>query len=100
MGHTLTHTDLSSLLGVVDMLRTRLALNGAVNGNCSRDYNAALLDAAIIAGFTFFSTLAGIGVVLGFTVQGIEGCIIATGVSFFGSLMASLGISKPAKATS
>lgn len=75
--------------------RTRLALNGAVNGNKCVDYRAALVDAGIIAGFTFFSTLAGIGVVIGFTVQGIEGCIVATGVSFFGSLMASLGISKP-----
>lgn len=79
------------------MQRTRLALNGArTSGNSSIDYKASLLDALIIAGFTFFSTLAGIGVVIGFTVQGIEGCLVATGVSFFGSLMASLGISKPA----
>lgn len=77
-----------------------LAVNPSNNPSNSSNRKEALIDALIIAGFTFFSTLAGIGVAVGFTAQGIEGCLVATGVSFFGSLMTSLGINKPAVSTS
>jgi len=78
------------------MSRNRL-FNGGKNDNGSRDYKTSVIDAGITAGFTFFSTLGGLGATgllsnpwLGFCAAGIS-----TGIAFFGSLIASLNVKKP-----
>lgn len=70
--------------------------NGGKNENGSRDYRTALLDALIVAGFTFFSTLGGLGAtgLLGDPETGFMAAAISTGIAFFSSLMASLQIKK------
>jgi len=78
------------------MSRTRL-FNGGKNENGSRDYKTALVDAGIVAGFTFFSTLGGLGAT-GLLANPLVGCLaagISTGIAFFSSLIASLSIKKP-----
>lgn len=83
-------------LGVFNVNRDRL-FNGSKNENGSRDYKLAFADAIITAGFTFFSTLGGLGAV-GILNEPKEALIIAgisTGIAFFASLMVSLQIKKP-----
>jgi len=77
-------------------MRTRL-FNGSVNEDGSRDYKSAFIDAGVIGGFAFFSSLAGIGAtgLLSNPELGLTAAIIAGGLSFFGSLLISLGIKKP-----
>lgn len=77
-------------------MRTRL-FNGGVETNGGRDYKGALIDSGIVAGFTFFSALAGLGAtgLLQNGWLGITAATISTGVSFFSSLMTSLNIKKP-----
>jgi len=41
-------------------VRARL-FNGGKNKDDSRDYRTALIDAVIVTGFTFFSSLGGMG---------------------------------------
>jgi len=81
-------------------MRLRL-FNGSKNENGSRDYKTALIDAIIIAGFTFFSSLAGMGAtgLMRDPVTGLVAAGIATGLAFFISLMASLQIKKPKEPT-
>lgn len=74
--------------------RTRL-FNGSKNADGSRDYGTALVDAGIVAGFTFFSSLAG-NMAAGSVSTAALSSAIAAGVAFFASLMISLGIKKPA----
>lgn len=54
------------------------------------------INAAIIAGFNAFSTLAGLGAagLLADPKVGLVAAAISAGVSFFGSLMAQLGLKK------
>jgi len=81
--------------------RTRL-FNGGQNQDGSRDYRTALIDAGIVAGFTFFSSLGG-GALVNALLQGgshgaiicVVGSLVSTGLAFFTSLMASLQIKKP-----
>ena len=77
-------------------MRFRL-FNGSKNQNGSRDYKTALIDASVVAGFTFFSSLGGLGAVglLANLEVGLCAAFISTGISFFGSLIASLQIRKP-----
>lgn len=84
--------------------RTSLFVGGR-NENGSRDYHTAIIDAGIIAGFTFFSSLGGgalVNALMGGGTQGaliiVVGAGISTGIAFFSSLMASLQIRKPAGA--
>ena len=81
-------------------MRVRL-FNGSKNENGSRDYKTALIDALIIAGFTFFSTLIGLGAtgLLKDPLTGFVSAGISTGLAFFVSLMASLQIRKPKEPT-
>ena len=75
--------------------RDRL-FNGARDENGGRDYRLAFVDASITAGFTFFSTLGGLGAA-GLLSDPKEAIIVAgisTGIAFFASLMASLQIKK------
>jgi len=76
--------------------RTRL-FNGGKNENGSRDYGSALIDAAIVAGFTFFSNLAGLGAMglLSNLAHGLCAAGISGGTAFFSSLMISLQVKKP-----
>jgi len=67
---------------------------GSKNPDGSRDYGTALVDALIVAGFTFFSSLAG-GLATGDSGRALLSSGIAAGVSFFASLMVSLGIKRP-----
>jgi hypothetical protein len=60
----------------------------------SRDYGRALIDATVNGGFTFFSVLAAAGLVGDIRLMLLEAAI-ATGVTFFSSLILSLNISKP-----
>jgi len=55
-----------------------------------------LINATIIAGFNFFSTLASMGVTQLTTdpLQAILAGIISAGIGFFGSLMVQRGISE------
>jgi len=55
-----------------------------------------LLNAAIIAGFNAFSTLAGLGAtgLLADPKVGIVAAAISAGVSFFGALMVQRGLKK------
>jgi len=78
------------------MTRTKL-FNGGKNENGSRDYKCALIDASIVGGFTFFSSLGGMGAtgLLSNPLLGICAAGISAGIAFFGSLMASLQIRKP-----
>jgi len=78
------------------LTRTRM-FTGGKNPDGSRDYKTALIDASIVAGFTFFSTLGGLGAtgLLAEPEVGLLAAAISTGISFFGSLMASLQIKKP-----
>jgi hypothetical protein len=76
--------------------RERL-FNGSRNEDGSRDYKLAFIDAVITAGFTFFSTLGGLGAA-GLLSDPKEALIVAgisTGIAFFASLMTSLQIKKP-----
>jgi VIT1/CCC1 family predicted Fe2+/Mn2+ transporter len=77
------------------MLRiTRTVLQGSVDAVSGvRDYRTALIDAFIIAGFTLFSSLVAIGVSPDndFMIS-IYRAVIASGVSFFATLIASLNI--------
>jgi hypothetical protein len=77
-------------------MRKRL-FNGGRREGGDRDYRTALIDACIVAGFTFFSTLGGLGAtgLLADPSQGILAAAISTGIAFFSSLMASLNIKKP-----
>jgi len=77
-------------------MRSRL-FNGGKNSDGSRDYKTALIDASIVTGFTFFSTLGGLGAtgLLNEPVVGLLAAGISAGIAFFASLMASLQISKP-----
>mgnify|MGYP001117786680 CR=1 FL=1 len=77
-------------------MRLRL-FNGSKNENGSRDYKTAFVDASVVAGFTFFSSLAGLGAtgLLANPETGLCAAIISTGIAFFGSLMVSLQIRKP-----
>ena len=55
-----------------------------------------LINASIIAGFNFFSTLASMGITSITTnpLQAILAGIISAGIGFFGSLMVQRGIAK------
>lgn len=54
------------------------------------------INAAIIAGYAFFSTLVGLGVtgLLGNVYAGLAAAGVAAGFSFFASLMTQRGLSK------
>jgi len=77
-------------------MRTRL-FNGGKNENGSRDYKTAIIDASIVGGFTFFSTLGGLGAtgLMATPETGLLASFISAGISFFASLMVSLQIKKP-----
>lgn len=55
-----------------------------------------LINASIIAGFNFFSTLASIGItsITSNPLQAIIAGTISAGIGFFGSLMVQRGITK------
>lgn len=55
----------------------------------------ALRDAAIVSGFTFFSTLAGVSIASENVTLALYGACISTGIAFFSSLMTSLNIRNP-----
>jgi len=76
-------------------LRVKL-FNGGKNDDGSKDYRTVLVDASIVAGFTFFSTLGGLGAtgLLSDPKTGLLAASISTGIAFFSSLMASLQIKK------
>jgi hypothetical protein len=76
------------------MKRTKIFM-GAKSANGSRDYGSALIDASVTAGFTFFSAL-GASAIAGSLKTACLIAGIAAGISFFGSLMVSLQIKKPA----
>jgi hypothetical protein len=73
-----------------------MVMQASTKENGDHDYKAAIVDALIICGFTFFSSLAAIAstgsVDMG---EGLMRAGIATGVAFFSSLMLSLGVQKP-----
>jgi len=55
-----------------------------------------LINASIIAGFNFFSTLASMGMtnITSNPLQALLAGVISAGIGFFGSLMVQRGISK------
>ena len=73
----------------------RMSRNGVVTLDGDFDWDDALIDAAIAAGVTFFTTLGGLGVagLLDDPTKAMIAAIIAAGGSFFGWLAMKRNIS-------
>ncbi len=66
----------------------------AREANGERDYRTALIDGLINSGLTFFSTLMASSTIGGMNVQSCMAAGLATGITFFASLILSLNIRK------
>jgi len=79
-------------------LRQALSYVGTDGGELSRTRNwrEALINAGIVAGFNFFTTLAGISVtqIIQDPVKALVASVISAGLGFFARLMVERGIKK------
>lgn len=68
--------------------------NGKNNSNGNFDWKDAVMDAGIIAGLTFFTSLGGMAIVIPLTPQTIIGSAVASATQFFLMLAIKRGLRK------
>ena len=74
----------------------RMTVSGKTNENGSFDWNDALIDAGIVAGLGFFSTVGALGVsgVIESPMRCVLAGLIAAGIQFFTYLALKRGLTK------
>jgi hypothetical protein len=69
-----------------------LSVKGQNDSNGKFDWANAIVDAAILALFTLFTTLGGLGITGGITARDLLAAGIAAGIQFFAVLAAKRGL--------